>query len=67
MNVFEVFLNLSLVLSRSNSEGTLDETKALLSEDDQRPKDGQLELQMTSSSGESTEINTDLSKTKIDK
>jgi len=44
-----------LVLSRSDSEGTLDETKALLSEDEQRPKDGQLELHMTSSSSGSSE------------
>lgn len=40
------------VLSRSNSDGSLDETKALLSEEDQRPKDGQLELHMTSSSSD---------------
>ena len=38
------------VLSRSNSEGSLDETKALLSDDGHGPKEGQLELHMTSSS-----------------
>ena len=67
MSTFDKFLNLSPVLSRSNSEGTLDETKALLSEDDQRPKEGQLELQMTSSSDDSTQMKTDISKMKIDK
>ena len=48
-------ISLCSVLSRSDSEGTLDETKALLSEDEQRPKDGQLELHMTSSSSGSSE------------
>ena len=45
------------MLSRSNSQGSLDETKALLAEDDQTPKDGQLEIHVSSdSSGEGKAI-----------
>lgn len=45
------------MLSRSNSQASLDETKALLAEENQPPKDGQLEIHVSSdSSGEGKDI-----------
>ena len=38
------------MLSRYNSNGSLDETKGLLSEDEHKPGDGHLELHMSSGS-----------------